>query len=307
MNQGKQAGPSGLRALLAEGPIFAGSCYDCLSSRLIEDAGFRCLVISGAGVAVSRLGLPDIGLVTHSEMLDVARRITARAGVPVIGDVDTGYGGVLNVARTIEEFVMAGVAAVHMEDQVFPKRCGHLRGKAIIDEDEYLAKIRAADRARSSSGMMIIARTDALAVEGVDVAIERGNRAFDAGADIIFVEAPTTMDEIEAIADRVEAPKLFNMVAGGLSPSLSFAELAELGFAIVMVPPLAVSTAVQAMRKMARAVLEAGNDQPLRELGLETNEFFELFGLSDWLALERHAAGTGTEPVASGGVSEERV
>lgn len=293
-------GPARLRALLADGGVFVGSCYDCLTSRLVEDAGFPAIYISGAGVAVSRLGIPDLGLVTQTEMVDVARRIAARAGVPVISDVDTGYGGVLNVSRTIEEFGAAGIAAVHIEDQVFPKRCGHLRGKEVIEATEYLAKIRAADRARAASGMMIIARTDAIAVEGFDAAIDRGNRALAAGADMVFVEAPTSMEQVEAIADRIEGPKMFNLLAGGVSPTLTFDELTELGFDLVIVPPVAVSTAVQSVRQMAKAVFEARSDAPLRELGLGTNEFFELFGLGNWLALEGYAEGPDPEPTAVG-------
>jgi 2,3-dimethylmalate lyase len=281
-----------MRDLLAAGPVFAGSCYDCLTSRLVEDAGFEALYLSGAGVALSRLGIPDLGLITQTEMVDVARRITARAGVPVISDIDTGYGGVLNVARTIEEFGAAGVAAVHMEDQVFPKRCGHIRGKAVIGLDEYLSKVRAANRARAGGCMILIARTDAVAVEGIDSAIERGNRALAAGADMVFVEAPTSIDEVQAIASRVEGRTVFNLLAGGISPSLTFDELAELGFDLVIVPPLAVSTAVQSVRTTARRVVEAGSDEPLRELGLEANELFELFGLSEWLALDEYASGT---------------
>jgi 2-methylisocitrate lyase-like PEP mutase family enzyme len=280
-----------MRDRLAAGPVFAGSCYDCLTSRLVEDAGFEALYISGAGVAISRLGIPDLGLITQTEMVDVARRIIARAGVPVISDIDTGYGGVLNVARTIEEFGAAGVAAVHMEDQVFPKRCGHLRGKAVIDLEEYLSKVRAADRARADSGMILIARIDAIAVEGIRAAIERGNRALAAGADMVFVEAPSSIEEIHAIATRIEGRTVFNLLAGGISPSLTFDELAELGFDLVIVPPVAVSTAVQAVRTMAKRVVEARSDQPLRELGLEANELFELFGLSEWLALDEYASG----------------
>jgi 2,3-dimethylmalate lyase len=286
-----ETGPRGLRDLLAAGPVFAGSCYDCLTSRLVEDAGFEALYLSGAGVALSRLGIPDLGLVTQTEMVDVARRITARAGVPLISDIDTGFGGVLNVARTIEEFGAAGVAAVHMEDQVFPKRCGHIRGKAVIGLDEYLAKVRAANRARAGGGMVLIARTDAIAVEGIDAAIERGNRALAAGADMVFVEAPTSIDEVEAIARRIDGQTVFNLLAGGISPTLTFDELAELGFDLVIVPPLAVSTAVQSVRTTARRIFEARSDEPLRELGLEANELFELFGLSEWLALDEYASG----------------
>jgi 2-methylisocitrate lyase-like PEP mutase family enzyme len=269
----------------APGCVLAGSAYDGLSAAVLDEAGYECITVSGAGVSASRLGLPDLGLITLPEMLDAARMIAARVSVPVIADVDTGFGNELNVARTIAEFAATNVAAVHLEDQVFPKRCGHLTGKQVVDSDDFLRKVRAADRARAGTGMRLIARTDAIAVYGIDDAIERANRAMDAGADIVFIEAPTTHEQVERIGAEVTGPKLYNLATGGRSPSYPVSQLGELGFAIAIVPTVALYPAVSAMRTAARAVLEAGGDQPLAGFGLTPPELFNLVGMRHWLSL----------------------
>lgn len=274
-----------LRDRMARDVVLAGGCYDCLSAALLEEVGFGCIAISGAGVAASLLGVPDLGLVTLTEMTDVARRVTARAGVPVVADIDTGFGGLVNVARTIEEFVAAGVAAVHLEDQRFAKRCGHLDGKEIVSTEEFIEKIRTADRARGGDPMLLIARTDALAVHGVDAAIDRAKRALDAGADMAFVEAPSSLSEVEAIAEAVPGPKVYNLVTGGRSPALRVAELGQLGYQLVITPVVALYPTVSAIRTVARAVLERGDDVPLQELDLTPKAFFEAVGLGHWLQI----------------------
>jgi 2-methylisocitrate lyase-like PEP mutase family enzyme len=285
------SGPAALRALLEEpGPILAGSCYDCLSAAVLEEAGFACMTISGAGVSASRLGLPDLGLIGMSEMLDVAAAVTRRARIPVIADIDTGFGNALNVARTVAEFAGHGVAAVHLEDQIFPKRCGHLAGKAVVDTAEFLQKVRAADRARRGTGMLVIARTDAIAVHGIDDAVDRANRALAAGADVAFVEAPTSVAEVERIGREVDGPKLYNLVSGGRSPSLTLTELGDLGFDIVAVPTVGLYPAIAAMRTAARAVLETGSDEPLQQYGMRPVDIFNLVGLPEWNALEQDLA-----------------
>jgi 2-methylisocitrate lyase-like PEP mutase family enzyme len=296
---GGEATPGGgsrLRALLAEpGPVLAGSCYDCLSAAVLQEAGFRCLTISGAGVSASRLGLPDIGLITLTEMLQAAEAILRVASVPVIADIDTGFGNALNVVRTVSHFAAAGVAGVHLEDQVFPKRCGHVAGKSVIDTSELVLKVRAAVRARQGHDLVIVARTDALAVHGVDDAIERANRALEAGADIAFVEAPTTIAEVERIGREVEGPTLYNLVTGGKSPSLTVKELGELGFDIVVVPTVALYPAIAGMREAARQVLAEAGDEPLQRFGLRPVDVFNLVGMEGWMDLDQELAGTSGE------------
>jgi 2-methylisocitrate lyase-like PEP mutase family enzyme len=276
--------------MLAAGSVLAGGCYDCLSAAVLAEAGFACLSVSGAGVAASLLGEPDIGLVTHSEMLGVAGRIARRSPVPVIADIDTGFGGVVNVIRTVEEFAAAGAAAVHIEDQVFPKRCGHLSGKRVVPADEFAEKIRAADSARDGTGMLIIARTDAIAVNGLDDAIERALMALDAGADVAFLEAPTSVAQLESIANRVPGRKAFNLATGGRSPSLSLAQLGELGFGLVISPVIALYPAIAAIREVAAAVLGSGTDEALRGFGLTPMALFELVGIERWAERERAVA-----------------
>jgi len=285
---GGATGGARLRERLAAGSVVvAASCYDCLSAAILEEAGFSCLSISGAGVAASHLGVPDLGLVSLPEMLHVARAVTRAASVPVVADIDTGFGGTLNVIRTIEEFAAAGVAAVHLEDQQFPKRCGHIDGKSVIETDEFVRKIRAAHTARAGGDLVLIARTDAIAVHGIDDAIERANRTLAAGADIAFVEAPTDMSQVARIAREVEGPAMYNLATGGKSPSLTFSELDELGFALVVVPTVAFYPAIHAIREAARAVLDAGSEEPLRRFGLQPMDLFELVGMSRWLERDR--------------------
>ncbi|HET6873168.1 MAG TPA: isocitrate lyase/PEP mutase family protein, partial [Acidimicrobiales bacterium] len=208
------SGPAALRRLLAgDGPVVAPGAYDALSARLIEDAGFPAVYMTGFGTAASLLGRPDIGLVSSSEMIDHARRIAGCVAVPVIADADTGYGNPINVLRTVREYERAGVAGIHLEDQVMPKRCGHLTGKVLVPVEEMTAKIRAAVAARSDPDFVLIARTDARAVEGLDAAIRRASSYLEAGADVLFVEAPESEDEVETIARTFAGagvPLLFN-------------------------------------------------------------------------------------------------
>src|SRR5947199_568933 len=196
-----------LRQLLKQDMIVAPGAYDCISARTIEQAGFSAVYMTGAGTAAT-LGYPDYGLLSMSEMAENAGRLAAAVGVPVIADADTGYGNELNVTRTVREYERAGVAAIHLEDQEFPKRCGHLDDKRIVERGAFLAKIRAAVAARRDPDFMIIARTDARAVVGFDEAVSRANESLSAGADMAFVEAPQTVEEIAAIPERVNGPCL---------------------------------------------------------------------------------------------------
>jgi 2-methylisocitrate lyase-like PEP mutase family enzyme len=287
---GAPASPAGrLRRLLESGElVVAPGIFDGLSAHLVRLMGFRAGYLTGAGVAASGFGLPDIGLVGMSEMVD---RVSMAAGVlgeiPLIADGDTGYGPPPSVARTVRAYERAGVAAIQLEDQAFPKRCGHLPGKELVSKDEYLGKLGAALEARND--MLIIARTDARAVLGLDAAIERGNAYAEAGADIIFVEAPRTVEEIAVIAREVTAPKLINVVAGGLTPEVDPAVLRELGYSIAIYP----TTALLAVANAAVTALRGIGGDPVPPPLAAMEDFFRLVGLDEWFAVsERWSPGT---------------
>ena len=247
---GSATGRSSLPDLLASGEmILAPGCYDALGARLVEEAGFDAAYMTGFGTAASRLGRPDVGLLTLTEMADNARRIAQAVEIPVIADADTGYGNPINVIRTVQEYEAAGIAAVHIEDQVMPKKCGHMEGKQLIGADEMAAKVKAAVAARRSPGFLIIARTDARAPEGLDAAIERARAYREAGADVLFIEAPQSVAEIETIASSFEdVPLLFNYAEGGKTPPVSHEQLSRLGFSIVIFPISTLLAATAAIR-----------------------------------------------------------
>ena len=281
--------PAGrLRRLLEDGElVVAPGIFDGLSAHLVRRMGFLAGYLTGAGVAAAGFGLPDIGLVGMAEMADRVSMATGVLGeIPLIADADTGYGPPPSVARTVRAYERAGVAAIQLEDQAFPKRCGHLPGKELVSADEYLAKLGAALDARTDA--LIIARTDARAVLGLDAAIERGNAYAAAGADVIFVEAPRTVEEITVIAREITAPKLINVVAGGLTPEVDPPMLRELGYSIVIYPTTALlavtNAAVTALRGIggSRAV-------PLPMASME--DFFRLVGLDEWFAISEKWSG----------------
>ena len=277
-----------LRELLAgQELIVAPGVYDGISAALVGKLGFPAAYMTGAGVSAAGYGLPDVGLLTLTEMAERARVLVGLLDVPIIADADTGYGSPINVVRTVIEYEHAGVAAIQLEDQVFPKRCGHLAGKEVIDAGRFQVTLRAALEARTNPDTIIIARTDARAPLGVGEAISRGSAYAEAGADVIFVEAPETIDEIELIAREVDAPLLLNVVPGGRTPEIAPERLAELGFRIAIHPGVALGA-------VARAAIDA-----LSELagtsGIETSAdpagFFDLFGLARWQQLgERYTA-----------------
>jgi 2-methylisocitrate lyase-like PEP mutase family enzyme len=235
-----------LRDLLKAGKLVtAPGCYDGITARAIERAGFPALYMTGAGTAATN-GFPDYGLVTMTEMVANAGRITAIANVPLIADADTGYGNELNVVRTVREYARMGVAAIHIEDQGFPKRCGHLDNKQIVPLDDYIAKIRAAADARPDPDFILIARTDSRAGLGLEEAIRRANAALAAGADIAFVEAPQSMDEVAAVPRQVKGPCLLNVVAGGKTPQVDLRDVERMGYALAIVPGILMKTIVGA-------------------------------------------------------------
>jgi 2,3-dimethylmalate lyase len=271
---------TGLRELLAQGDtIIAPGAYDALTARIIEQAGFPAIYMTGFGTSASLLGRPDVGLLTMTQMVDNARRIVQAVDVPVISDADTGYGNPLNVIRTVQEYERAGVSAIHIEDQVTPKKCGHMENKQVIPSAEMEEKIRAATEARVSPDFLIIARTDARAVEGLDSALRRARAYREAGADILFVEAPQSEEEVAQVAQAFpQVPLLFNWAEGGKTPPMPLARLKELGYRIVIFPIGALLAAANAVRTLA-AELRA-NGAPSR-LPMSFKEFNDMIGLSE--------------------------
>ncbi|WP_433684925.1 isocitrate lyase/PEP mutase family protein [Nocardia sp. CA-119907] len=270
-------------AIAADDVVIAPGVFDGLSASLVCRIGFAAAYLTGAGVAASGFGLPDIGLLTQTEMVERARMLVRTLGdIPLIADADTGYGAPLNVVRTVREYEAAGVAAIQLEDQAFPKRCGHLPDKELIATDEFVTKLTAALDARTDPDFMVIARTDARGPLGIDAAIERANTYADAGADILFVEAPQGVEEIERIARDVEAPLLINLVIGGLTPIESTARLRDLGYAIAIHPSLPLGAAAYAM---LTGLAELAGRDPAPLLPSKPAEFFDLVGLAEWSEL----------------------
>lgn len=271
-------GPEKLRALLNRGGLVtAPGVYDGLSARIAEAAGFDALYISGGAISRS-MGYPDVGLVTQTEMVKRLEEIRAVTTLPLIVDADTGYGNAINVLRTIRAYERAGAAALHLEDQLEPKRCGHYAGKEIISTNEMERKIQAAVAAREQSELIIIARTDARAVLGLAAAIERGNAYAEAGADLIFVEAPQSLEEIEQIANTVHAPLLINMFWGGKTPLVPAEQLAALGYRIMIVPSDLQRAAIRAMQKAAVAIRHDGNTATMSDEMVSFAEREEVVG-----------------------------
>ena len=285
-----------LRELLASGngPLVAPGAYDALSARLVEQAGFDAVYMTGFGTTASLIGRPDVGLLSATEMVDNARRIVAAVDVPVIADADTGYGNAITVVRTVQSYEQAGVSGLHIEDQVHPKKCGHMSGKAVIDAGEMVGKIRAAVAARRDPDLVLIARTDAAAVEGLDAAIARARAYADAGADVLFVEAPTSEDDIARVADELRgvAPLVFNWAEGGRTPPLPLARIAELGFGLVLFPIGTLLAATAGIRTLL-ATLKADGTPAAALPDLPVfGEFTDLIGLPEVTELERRFSGT---------------
>jgi 2-methylisocitrate lyase-like PEP mutase family enzyme len=249
-----------LRALIARKKlILAPGVADAMTARVVAKEGYEALYMTGSGTAAVRLGLPDVGLLTMSEMVDNAERIADAAEIPLVADADTGYGNPLNVMRTIRAYERAGVAAIHMEDQEWPKRCGHFAGKTVIPVEEMVAKIKAATDARHDPDFMIIARTDAYSVEGYDAAMERAARYIEAGADMIFVEELRTVEQLAEVTRRFKVPALYNMGGSGKTPFLTAAEIEELGFSLVIYPNFIMRAAIAAVQNVLRELKSSGS------------------------------------------------
>lgn len=266
--------------LLTPGIIRSLAPHDAFTAKVMEQAGIPLLFLGGFGTSASAFGLPDLGLLGLAEVAEAARRMTAAVDVPVIVDGDTGYGAIPNVIRTVQEFERAGAAGMLLEDQVFPKRCGHFAGKQVIPAEEMIDKLRAALDARQDSDFVVIARTDARAVEGLDAAIERANRYAEVGADVIFVEAPQTRDELARVAREIPKPQLANMLIGGVTPILSASELDALGFKIVVSPVESLAVTAFAVRQLADAMLSDGRVDGLSEQMWSFAQLKQLLGVN---------------------------
>ena len=262
------------------GMLVAPGAYDCITAKLIVQAGFEAVYMTGAGTAAA-LGYPDFGLLTMSEMVANARRIAAAVDLPVIADADTGYGNELNVYRTVREYETAGVAGIHLEDQQFPKKCGHLDGKEIVPREDWLAKIRAAAAARRDPAFAIIARTDARAVAGFEEAIARANGALAAGADIAFVEAPQTVEEVAAVPRLVRGPCLLNVVFGGKTPALDLHEAEAMGYKLAIVPGLLLKFVVAICEEKLAELKAVGRHPPPPE-EMTVRAMFRRFDAETW-------------------------
>lgn len=259
-----------LRKLLqAPKPIPAPGAYDALSARLVERAGFPCVYMTGFGATASRLGMPDLGLMTQSEMTDQARSFARAVSIPVIADADTGYGGLSNIHRTVREFAQSGVAAFHLEDQAMPKRCGQMAGVRILDLNDALGRLKCALEARDGDDLLVIARTDALSVHGADEAIRRASAFHDVGADLVFVDGVRSVAHCERIGREVPSPKVLSVVDGTEIASLSIADFGELGYSMILYPLTALLAAASAVRDALDGLATSGSVGATPPLGYD--------------------------------------
>lgn len=277
-----------LRKLIEkENIIISPGVYDCVSAKLAEKAGFKMVGITGAGMAASILGYPDVGLVSMAEVLNQTRNIVKSVDIPVFADCDTGYGNPINVYRTIQEFEDAGVAGLFIEDQIWPKRCGHFEGKQLISKEDMIKKIEAALDARKDPDLVIMGRTDARAVYGLDEAIERANAYVDAGCDMYFIEAPQTIEELKKVAQAATAPAMANMVEGGKTPIVSVKELEEFGFKFASFSGSAQKAALTAMKKVFNAIKTKGRLDDVIDDIASLNERSELLRLPFFYEMDK--------------------
>ena len=274
-----------LRELLRNPGLVAGAgAHDALSARIVQQAGFPLCFMTGAGVSMVH-GYADVGLMSVEEVVSASRYIAEAVDIPVVADADNGYGNAINAMRTVRMFEQAGIAGIHIEDQVWPKRCGHLAGKQVISTDEMARKIRAAVEARRDPDLLIIARTDALALSGFDDALRRAETYAEAGADVLFVEAPTTVAEIEAIPKALNRPCIFNYATGGGSPLLPLSRLRALRYGIILLPVQALFAAAQAMADYLQALKTTDEPATLDDRLIQFSEFNDLIGVTEFLAL----------------------
>jgi methylisocitrate lyase len=281
-----------LRQLLqADEVILAPGCFNALSACLVEQAGFKVSYVSGAAIAGNFLGYPDIGLTTMSEVLENARNIVRATSLPVICDADTGFGNAINMMRTVREFESAGLAGIQIEDQVMPKKCGHTEGKLLISKAEMVQKVKAAVDARQDPDFVFVVRTDAIAVNGLDDALDRALAYQEAGADVVFVEAPRTLEEMRTVCRTIKAPLLANMVeGGGKTPILPLQELKKMGYKMVIYPVSAHMAAIKAMQEVLAVLKQDGTTARCASRMVPFQEMFEAVGRSKFVVLEKKYA-----------------
>ncbi|MDF3846566.1 isocitrate lyase/PEP mutase family protein [Achromobacter denitrificans] len=274
-----------LRQRLAEDIVVAPGAYDGMSARLVAAAGFPAVYASGGAIARAA-GYPDIGLLSFSEVMDRVEKIVDAGGLPVVADADTGFGGSANVERTVRLMERVGVAAFHIEDQSFPKRCGHLDDKSLVDVEEMCRKVHIARQTLSDADALVIARTDAIAVEGFDAALARAERYVKAGADMLFVEAPESVEQIRAIAERLPGPKLINMFYGGKTPLVPLPDLAAMGYRLVIIPSDLQRAAIHAMQATLAVIRQTGDSSALAGQLTSFKEREEIVQTRRYLALD---------------------
>lgn len=292
-----QSAAGRLRARLTEErPLLLPGCADALTARIAADVGFEALYATGAGISNALLGLPDVGLATMSEIVDQVGRMCAAVDVPIVADMDTGYGNPVNARRAVRALEAAGAAGIQVEDQVFPKRCGHFSGKEVIPLEEMRAKVLAILEGRRSPETVVIARTDAIAVEGAEAAIERANAYAEMGADLVFVEAPPTRELLAELPRRVSAPLVANMVEGGLTPSSSLAELGAMGYRVVLFANTALRASMLATQSALRVLQEQGDSASILDDLLPWEERQRLVGKPEFDAFERRYSVRDPEP-----------
>ena len=264
--------------------------FDALSAKIAEYVGFDAMFQTGYGSSAALLGMPDFGLLNSGETVDNAMRIIRAVRVPVLVDADTGYGNPLNVWRLVRDLESLGAAGIFLEDQVWPKRCGHMIGKDVIPRDEYISKLKAAIEARQSKDFIIVARTDARAPIGLEEAIERGKAYRKAGADVIFVEAPRSVEELKKVADEIDAPLVANMIEDGVTPNLSASELLKLGYQIAVFPLSAIYSATFAMKRVLTELKNTGTTKDARNIMVTFKDFNQFMNLDHFVGLERRYA-----------------
>jgi carboxyvinyl-carboxyphosphonate phosphorylmutase len=267
--------------LAMETVLVAPAAFDMISAKVIERAGFEAVYLSGFGQSASHLGLPDAGLMTLSEVIERVHNMARAIKLPLLADGDTGYGGVINVRRTVQEFECAGASAIQLEDQEIPKKCGHTEGKKLIDAREMALKIEAAVASRRSDDFLVIARTDARSVLGLEEAIRRGKLYEKAGADVIFIESPQTVEELKIVADSFDKPAMANMIEGGKTPLLKAAELNEMGFKLVAFAVSCLLAATRAMQRAMQVLREEGSTQAVVAEMMNFGDFNDLIGFPE--------------------------
>lgn len=275
--------PAVLRELLTEeGALMAVGAFNAMSAKMVERAGFDAVYVPGGGIALHTIGAADVGLTTMTEMINAAASIVAAVSIPVIADADTGFGNQLNVQRTVREYERVGVSGIHIEDQVFPKRCGHLSGKEVIPMEEAAQKIRAAVDAKSDPDFLVIARCDALAVGGLSEAVRRGNAYLEAGADMLFIEAPRSMEEIQKIPQLLVGAHLFNMSASGKTPTLTVKQVGDLGYKLMIFPNFTTLAAIKSISELLNEIKSSGSVENAKRLCASFDEFANLGDLTEF-------------------------